>query len=260
MVGRTANYPVEAAYLVAVDWHGDGHANPVIGLTDNRKADNSLCCLEELNGQTGEPLGKFFHRQWFFGMSAIVDPTTKRETLWAGAIGHTTWAPELFIFRDSLCSRVWPCADTTGLRVLRYPACVFGIAYDVPTHIGLIRQSKGLEWQAVLTVRSTQLKVNGLFSWRGYLFQVRQDGSWIGDSFDWSYGPDLREFELQGKIKLMKDMDEWLAPLTYAELWTGTEWIPADTTRPKPNPYPIYERNDPRWRDDLKFPIRWQEL
>ena len=95
--------------------------------------------------------------------------------------------------------------------------------------------------------------------WRWYTFWVDPQARWLGDSFDLSYSTHLSTLERRGIIRLPNDMDEWLAPLTYAEQWTGAGWVQADSARSRLNPYPVFERCDPRW-DKAKLPVRWQDL
>lgn len=260
LTGVHAEYPIFIRSMYPVDWQGDGRANLVLSIHDNKKVQNGSAYLEELDGRTGETIGRFWHSQWFFGLSAITELNSTRQTLWAGTFGKENATPELFIFHDSLRSRLWPCEDTTGMRAIRFPNSDVALAYNVPTNVNLIQQPGSNSSEIRITIRSTQHHVDEQTDWRGYTFLVNHEAHWLGDSFDLSYAQHLNKFEKDGYIKLPADLNEWLPPLTYSELWTGKTWIPLDTTRPRPVPYPIFELSDPRLQKDIKLPVRWQDL
>lgn len=259
LLHRPALYPVQARHMVPVDWNGDGHSNVIIQAVDVKKTHNSSAVLIELDGRTGKELGRFFHTQWYFGLTAIREPIGGTSTFWAGTMSNTGWGPELFIFSDSLPNRVWPCSDIVGMRAIRYPLSDLSLALDAPTHVRRISQHPSRLGEVRLVIGSTTIYVDDGIRWRGYTFLVDPQARWLGDSFDLSYTTHLNTFEKRGLISLPDKMDEWLEPLTYAEQWTGSSWIPADTTRPKPDPYPVFERNDPRW-NNIELPVRWQKL
>jgi hypothetical protein len=260
LTGSDAPTEVEPWGMTAVDWRSDGHANLVLSMHSASRKNNGAAYLEELDGRTGMTLGRFWHSQWFFAICAVKSIKDESQTVWAGSYNAQHSAPELFIFRDNIKNQVWPCADTTGMRVLRYPYSDVALAFEVPTLPKRIYQSDERRSQIAINMGSNQHQVGNHEDWRGFVFYVDHDARWFGESFDLSYMPHLRKFERDGNITLPDDMQEWITPLTYAEQWTGKEWIPADTTRPKPDPYPIYESTDPRLSKPIKLPVKWQDL
>ncbi len=218
-----------------VDWSGGGSANIVLGICD---ADGSADAgLIELDGRTGRELEVYWHRQWFFSMRAVPKVQGNGEQLWAGTLDDRAH-PELFVFEDSIRSGVWPEQDTSRYKTYRFPIC------DVYVEKNKAGWVVGLNWvppDSTVSVHIANSEVHKPSGgdWLGYSFRVDHRMRWIPEPMANYQVGFLEEFVRAGIIPRTPTPDDWYRPNTWAEIWTGREWVPVDTISP-PDPYPFY--------------------
>jgi hypothetical protein len=219
-----------------VDWNNSGKANIVLALVDRHGENPAL--IEELDGETGKSLARFWHKQWFWDLSVLPRTDDHGIQLWAGTLSQSGY-PELYIFRDSLRSRVCPYNDTSGVTLARYP--VADVFNNLNKGAWLIAIN-GRVNAATLHFSNTEIRTPLGNRWRGYNFNIDHSLRWDKHRVPNAWWGEVEQFARAGIIAEPSSPEAWLEPLTYCEIWTGNGWVPADSSRPRPNPPPIFER------------------
>jgi hypothetical protein len=241
--GMTGTFPTDVWTWTTVDWKGDGNSDIVLSQKDGSSKGMFYAFLEQLDGRTGETKHIFWHRQWLWTVCAVPNDTNRGQSLWVGGTNDDCGS-ELFIFRDSVRSRIWPSADTVGIIAARFPICDVNLSLE---QCGWLWSLSLCENKTVqITMLNSQIQFPQGGGWTGYSFRVRHDLSWYPEPMIRFQSRQLLRFVRAGVIPEPENYDEWIARNTFAEIWTGHDWVPADTTRPPPDPYPIYTFNDSR--------------
>lgn len=231
--------PTKVVCWMPIDWLGNGKANIIVSQADGSFAGRSWAFLEEIDGRTGITIREFWHFQWFWALLALPNADGKGATLWAGTLNQSGH-PELFVFRDSLRARVWLCADTAGFAAVRFPIADIFLAKEKGAWLWAISEEGKGGNVIELTITNTEIAGLDGYAWHGYRFQVDRRFRWVGELISNNEWGKVLEFVHQGIIPRPPSCRAWCEPLTYGEVWTGEKWVPVDTSRPPPDPYPIY--------------------
>lgn len=233
-LGVTGLQPMQIYRSLPVDWKRDGHANLVVSLCDASGQGRGLASLEELDGRTGVTVHTFWHGDWFFSLQAV--PREEGQDLWAGTL-DTPGHPELFVFRDSVRTGVWPCADTAGFSALRFPIADIFLAKGKRAWVHSFGQpDNGI----VVRIANLEVWSPSGYGYPGYTFRMSPNLKLMNEPmvlYQWGF---VEEFVRAGLIPRPQSPEEWLRRASWPELWTGTNWIAFDTASAPPDPYPVY--------------------